>query len=517
MRIRSLVLSLAAGTLFTAVVSMAIVAFHFNQAHQLKQARAVSQAELASLSQAQHHCEALRTRALTWTLTRRTAQQGLYNEAKTACLAGLGQLVAAQNLSTPKSSALASLHKDMQQYATLMEDVQQNMADETRNAATATFTRQAEPLAAKTAQTFDHLRTEATQAAEASSKAEIDGGHQALLTLAGTCALALLMCGAVLVSLHRRVIQPVTLAIKASKRLSGGDFSQAILSKAKRQRNDEIGDLFHSLETMRLAWVNALHRIRDAKLSIHTTSSDLFKGNEDLSARTATQSDSVRQTVGSLASVTASVAKSAANADNANAVAQEATQAATQGQHAVLNSVQTMKAIQDSGQRIAEVTQVIDQIAFQTNLLALNAAVEAARAGEAGRGFAVVAAEVRSLASRSALASQEIRQLIHTSTERIAEGARSVGLTGDSIERIVAQAGSVSTLVSTIADATRHQHDGIANVSDAVGHIDRMAQSNAQIVQGALSATARLNEHVDLLGDIIDTFRLPQPDVAAAG
>jgi methyl-accepting chemotaxis protein len=96
---------------------------------------------------------------------------------------------------------------------------------------------------------------------------------------------------------------------------------------------------------------------------------------------------------------------------------------AEQGGEVVAEVVQTMKGINDSSRRIADIIGTIDGIAFQTNILALNAAVEAARAGEQGRGFAVVAGEVRSLAQRSAEAAREIKSLITASVERVEQGS----------------------------------------------------------------------------------------------
>jgi methyl-accepting chemotaxis protein len=84
----------------------------------------------------------------------------------------------------------------------------------------------------------------------------------------------------------------------------------------------------------------------------------------------------------------------------------------------VAQVVTTMEEINASSQRIADITGVIDGIAFQTNILALNAAVEAARAGEQGRGFAVVASEVRNLAQRSAESAREIKALIGVSVRQ---------------------------------------------------------------------------------------------------
>jgi methyl-accepting chemotaxis protein len=97
---------------------------------------------------------------------------------------------------------------------------------------------------------------------------------------------------------------------------------------------------------------------------------------------------------------------------------------AERGGEMVGQVVETMKGINDSSKKIADIIGVIDGIAFQTNILALNAAVEAARAGEQGRGFAVVASEVRNLAQRSAEAAKEIKSLITASVERVEQGTR---------------------------------------------------------------------------------------------
>src|SRR3989344_1574899 len=95
-----------------------------------------------------------------------------------------------------------------------------------------------------------------------------------------------------------------------------------------------------------------------------------------------------------------------------------ASSVAVRGGEVVAQVVDTMKGINESSRKIADIISVIDGIAFQTNILALNAAVEAARAGEQGRGFAVVASEVRSLAGRSAEAAREIKALIGAPGER---------------------------------------------------------------------------------------------------
>lgn len=110
------------------------------------------------------------------------------------------------------------------------------------------------------------------------------------------------------------------------------------------------------------------------------------------------------------------------------------------------NVVDTMKSISESAQKIADITSVIDGIAFQTNILALNAAVEAARAGEHGRGFAVVAEEVRNLAQRSANAAKEIKGLIENSVSRTLSGAKLAEEAGETMGKIVESVVSVTEI-----------------------------------------------------------------------
>ena len=170
--------------------------------------------------------------------------------------------------------------------------------------------------------------------------------------------------------------------------------------------------------------------------------------------------------------------------------------------------VQTMKGINESSLKIADIISVIDGIAFQTNILALNAAVEAARAGEQGRGFAVVATEVRNLAQRSAAAAKEIKTLISDSVDKVQTGGRLVDQAGQTMGEVVASIQRVAKIMSDISYASREQTAGIEQVGLAVSQMDEMTQQNAALVEQAAAAAESLEEQARSLAESVAVFRL---------
>jgi methyl-accepting chemotaxis protein-1 (serine sensor receptor) len=204
----------------------------------------------------------------------------------------------------------------------------------------------------------------------------------------------------------------------------------------------------------------------------------------------------------------ATVSSNADNASQANQFAREATEVASRGGEVVGQVVDTMKGINESSRRIADIITVIDGIAFQTNILALNAAVEAARAGEQGRGFAVVAGEVRSLAQRSAEAAKEIKTLIVDSVERVEHGTSLVDRAGATMTEVVGSIRRVSDIVGEISAASVEQSSGVAQVGDAVTQMDRVTQQNAALVEESASAAESLKRQAEHLVQAVAVFRL---------
>ncbi|WP_368735958.1 methyl-accepting chemotaxis protein [Pseudomonas sp. 30_B] len=251
-----------------------------------------------------------------------------------------------------------------------------------------------------------------------------------------------------------------------------------------------------------------LGQIREAADTIHTAASEIASGNAELSTRTEQQASSLEETASSMEELTSTVKLNAENARQANSLAVNASEVATEGGNVVQKVVGTMSAINDSARKIADIIGVIDGIAFQTNILALNAAVEAARAGEQGRGFAVVAGEVRTLAQRSAAAAKEIKTLINDSVDKVENGNTLVAQAGQTMSDIVVAIKRVTDIMAEIAAASAEQSSGIEEVNGAVTQMDEMTQQNAALVEEAAASAEALQEQAGLLNQSVSVFKL---------
>ncbi len=354
---------------------------------------------------------------------------------------------------------------------------------------------------------------EAVDAAGDAAAALAEGrAQQARQVLLASGALSLVLAIGFAFWYAGRMLAPLLDARDLARRIADGDLSARIEPRGR----DEITELTTALRDMQQALARTVHQVRQGAESVASASTQIAQGNHDLSARTEQQAGALQQTASTMEQLAATVRHNADNARQAAQLAQGASSVALQGGDVVGQVVETMKGIQASSQKIADIIGTIDGIAFQTNILALNAAVEAARAGEQGRGFAVVAGEVRTLAQRSAEAAREIKALITASVERVDQGTALVDRAGATMQDIVDGVKRVTDIIGEISAASGEQSTGVGQIGEAITRIDQGTQQNAALVEESAAAAESLRQQSQTLVAVVSAFRLPGGERVAA-
>jgi methyl-accepting chemotaxis protein len=334
--------------------------------------------------------------------------------------------------------------------------------------------------------------------------------HQAIAaserTVWVSSAIALLVAALMSAWIIRSITVPINNAVGLSRAVAAGDLSRQFEVTGQ----NETAQLLRSLKDMQTNLAKVVGGVRQNAEGVASASSQIAQGNQDLSQRTEEQASALEETAASMEQLGTTVKQNAEHALQANQLAIGASTVAIKGGEVVGEVVTTMKGINDSSKRIADIISVIDGIAFQTNILALNAAVEAARAGEQGRGFAVVASEVRNLAGRSAEAAKEIKSLITTSVERVERGTALVDQAGATMTEVVSAIQRVTQIMGEISAASAEQSAGVTQVGEAVSQMDQVTQQNAALVEEGAAAAASLNSQAHALVESVAFFNLGQ-------
>jgi methyl-accepting chemotaxis protein len=336
--------------------------------------------------------------------------------------------------------------------------------------------------------------------------AGVDTYHMLLWVAMGAIAIGLVVAAAASVYLLKAIMSPLESAVHIAQRIAEGQLDNELVIRSK----DEFGRLLGALKQMDTQLADIARGIKTSSESIMIASSEIASGNMDLSSRTEEQAASLEETAASMEELTATVKQNSENARQATTLAGNASEVADKGNTVVERMLATMSDITASSTKIADITTLIEGIAFQTNILALNAAVEAARAGEQGRGFAVVAGEVRSLAQRSSSAAKEIKDLIQSSVATIHDGstqAQEVGRTMADVQQAIRRVADINAEISAASD---EQSRGIEQVNQAVGQMDEVTQQNAALVEEASAAAQSLEQLAAQQKRAVSVFKIKE-------
>ncbi|MCC5823388.1 MAG: methyl-accepting chemotaxis protein [Phycisphaerales bacterium] len=302
------------------------------------------------------------------------------------------------------------------------------------------------------------------------------------------------------------------------------------------KRQDEIGMVASSFDDLVGSLQGVVSEVVSTSQSVAASSTEIAASAEQMAATLSNQELSASQVAAAIAEMSTSVSEVARQSGDAAASAQQSGQRAASGGDVVRKTVAEMSLINDEvasaasqvnelslkAASIGEVLEVINAIADQTNLLALNAAIEAARAGEHGRGFAVVADEVRKLAERTQQATLEVAgsitviqdgtrstvEGIERCTQRVSTGADLAGQAGDSLEEIVASAGSVEQLIQSISAATQQQAAASEEVTSSMETISNGTRETSEAARQAAEAAASLSAESERLRALVSEFKV---------
>lgn len=252
---------------------------------------------------------------------------------------------------------------------------------------------------------------------------------------------------------------------------------------------------------------STLARLSETVSAVRSATSEILDGVTDLAERTSEESNAVSMATNQLGAFAGTVKKTATEAAQATGMAQSAEERAQRGEKVVASALEAMQRIRQSSSKISEVIAMIDEIAFQTNLLALNAAVEAARAGDAGKGFAVVATEVRSLAKRSADASNDVKKLVEAAHGDVKVGVGLVEETSAMFGAIVGSVNELTGLMNGISQTARSQASDVSAINTEIDGIGTMAHQNAALVEETNAALALTDEQTRALTEHIARFQ----------
>jgi len=329
----------------------------------------------------------------------------------------------------------------------------------------------------------------------------------------------------------RSITRPLNEAVQFAEAIAEGDLTRNIITTQK----DETGELLHALMVMKTRLLEIVQEVQNGSENISSAAAQIVAGNQDLAARTEEQASSVEQTAASMEQITATVKNTAEHTGEATKLSAGAATVVKNNGEMMNQVTQKMRVINETTNRMSDIINLIDSIAFQTNILALNAAGVGAGervvcrgrtqrrggggaggAGEHGRGFAVVAGEVRQLAQKSASSASEIRHLIEDSTGQTQEGMQLVEKANALINGMVNNVEEMDVILREIGQASREQTEGISQINSAIGLIDATTQQNSCLVEESVAAAASLNEQALHLKEMVKVFRVREGDALPA-
>jgi len=270
----------------------------------------------------------------------------------------------------------------------------------------------------------------------------------------------------------------------------------------------EFASIRSAFDSISTSLNSTLRNIDTAAGQVSTGASQVASGAQALAAGSAEQASSVEQLNASVAKIAEQAEENSTNVKTASHYVDEAGAGVNAGNQHMNQLTEAMADIGSASNQIANITKVIEDIAFQTNILALNAAIEAARAGSAGKGFAVVADEVRSLAGKSAEAAKQTGELIRNSVATVSKGTQITAKTARILQDVGENALKVTESFSKIEQASSEQAAAIEQIKQGLTQVSSVVQTNAATAEENSATSEEMSAQAATLREEVGKFKL---------
>ncbi len=279
----------------------------------------------------------------------------------------------------------------------------------------------------------------------------------------------------------------------------------------KESQQPFIGD-FKSIEISIKKLITRMSQtisnIKNSAEQVSNSSEQISISAQEIANGATDQASSIEELSASITEVSNQVNQNAANSKMANEMSTDITNSIKISNQQMQNLINCMDTIKNKSKQISTIIKTIEDIAFQTNILSLNAMIEVARAGEAGRGFAVVANEVKKLANKSSEAVKDTTRLIEDSINAVTNGVEVTNLTANTLNKIIENIISTTSLISGISTATNEQAYVLSQVSLGIDQISSVVQLNSAISEESATASQELLSQANVLKEIVSNFKI---------
>jgi len=347
---------------------------------------------------------------------------------------------------------------------------------------------------------------------------------------------------AIIIFIIKKALSPLDEVAMALEEMGHGegDLTQKIAIKT----HDEVGNvaglfntLIEQLASMIKTIKNSSDHIAHSSIEMTNSSGSLASVAQDQAAsieETSSAMEEIKATIDSVFDTTKAQAARAGDnkvlmeqlsdsinqinktAQNASRMADDTYKYAIDGEQVLGQTVEGMKAINDSSSRITDFVSIINDISDQINLLSLNASIEAARAGDHGKGFAVVAEEIAKLAEQTAGSTGEIKKLILESNNKVEMGSQLVAKTAESLRLIIANVKKTAELMEQIAKSSVELDENSKKAAGNAKEVNRMSEEISTMMQEQSVSSNEIIKAIDRINDVTQSVASGSEELAAS-